>query len=107
MTSADFEYIRDELPRLERERIDRERLALEQTRLITAEEQEALMGPNGEGLEYDNDFLGDGFDRVAGKPWYDFCVVLWPWEDPDDSHYLVAVGDHLCVTPPVIPQPED
>lgn len=49
--------------------------------------------------------IDESFDMCCGEPTYNFCVVLWPWNNPDDSHRLIAVGEHLCVTPPVIPQP--
>jgi hypothetical protein len=46
------------------------------------------------------------FDRLNGKPSYGFCMIWWPDypENCDEAHEVLAVGEHLCLTPPVIPQ---
>lgn len=50
----------------------------------------------------------EGWDMCEGVPVYNFYVVWYPdypKEDPSATLW-VAVGEHLCVTPPVIPPGE-
>lgn len=51
----------------------------------------------------------EGWDLYCGKPTYDFTVVWYPDypENDPDAILMIAVGQYLCVTPPVIPRGEE
>lgn len=46
------------------------------------------------------------FDYVGYAPCYSFCMIWYPDypENCDEPHEVLAVGEYLCLTPPVIPQ---
>ena len=55
----------------------------------------------------------EGWDMCDGKPVYNFCIVWWPdypenMPEGEKASLWIAIGEYgMCLTPPVIPQPDD
>lgn len=54
----------------------------------------------------------DGFDYCCGKTVYNFCMFWWPdypknMPKGERATLWIGVGEHACLTPPVIPQIDD